>query len=124
MPPRDEAIKRARFLILECASEDCYGLKEFIGNLAELFPAEDFASQLAVIKTILGELSMRELIRLHWGPQCAGDAHAGAELTIAPAQLDEISEDACLAYHEPSVCVCDTPQTKGAFNDAWRDTHS
>jgi ribosomal protein S4 len=116
----DDAV---RLIILDCASEDCYLLKEFSVNVMNAYQSGSSEQKLISVKRVLRQLSDEGLVRVHWGPQCTGKDLAADELTISGDAIEELPSDAWAPYVQPLVCVCITPLTVDAFNDAWRRAH-
>ncbi|MEX2246169.1 MAG: hypothetical protein WEC75_05735 [Dehalococcoidia bacterium] len=123
---RDQATPedRARYIILDCATEDCYLVIEFIGNLRNEFPHLEEAEKRKSIVRVYHDLVEEGLVRLHRGRQCSYPYSAGRDLDIPPEDLEtlmvrvfewESGPDA------PEVCVCGTKRTMDAHNEAYRE---
>jgi hypothetical protein len=116
-----------RLMILECASEDCYALVEFIESLVTAYPSGQRQENLALIKGVLRQLSDDGLVRVHWanwGEQCTPGNDApetmtvrGAEIEGLPEEMRDVSSDKLL------VCVHGTDLTFDAYNRAYLELH-
>jgi hypothetical protein len=119
--PNEDAT--ARLAILNCAMEECYGVKEFIENLLNAYSSGTRDEKMNSIKRLLQQLSDEGLVRLHWGHQCSRDSIAAEALTIHSPEVDQLPDDVWIPYTERMVCVHGTELTVDAYDRACRKGH-
>src|SRR2546430_12929843 len=105
----EDARERARLAILDCASEDCYLICEFLVGLKSIYAFFDGPDR--AIRALIEDMVAEGTIQVHSGRQCSFPYRAPAALNVAPEHLPSL-DDRALGM----LCVCYTDATTAGYS--------